>query len=356
MKKAVSFDVVAIVISSSNTTMLNAVQTNYLWVLCSIGLPGNTMAIIIILTMQSLTAATFLVAFLAFSDGAALLTKLLFLQLHLHVEPTDLYCGLQFVPFFFSHLANWTLVFISVERFISVCYPLKKSYLVTLPRCYICVAVMSAVFFSYHAALYFSAIYAGEKDNKQTCLIREGYITFMTNVFPAIGSSTVMFVPFLLIATFTLIIVTKLKLFAKQRRRTFQGSPNTSSRNSNVNSFNAQILHENERAEKALTWMLVLTALLFLALAFPACVYFMVFTPPDKEVFLTAQYILYDCSHALNFFLYFMAARRFRNRCFELICRGKCSRLTKRKSVNKGNGADEEDERTPDTLLTTDNV
>ena len=57
-----------------------------------------------------------------------------------HIEPLSI---------FFSTTANWILVLICLERFISVCYPLKKAYLFTKRRSYICATILIGSLFAF---------------------------------------------------------------------------------------------------------------------------------------------------------------------------------------------------------------
>ena len=94
-----------------------AIQKHYLKVICAIGLPGNLAAILTIMTKRSWRTAGILLALLAASDSAALVTKLVLNQLSFSLDPFPVhFCRSLVLTNLFSLYANWLLVVISAER------------------------------------------------------------------------------------------------------------------------------------------------------------------------------------------------------------------------------------------------
>ncbi|KAH9524437.1 hypothetical protein Btru_054563 [Bulinus truncatus] len=300
-----------------------AIQRYYLWVLGAIGIPANFLALIVIVTMQKMTTASFLIAAPAICDSCALESKLIYVNLFLHNVLSETLCKMDFMSGFLSSLANWTLVLICVERFVSVCYPLKKEYLVTLRLCYVVFGVAAVILLVFRMTVVITMrYYYNDSEGMYSCETLAEYKTFYFGYWHWINNSLVVFIPYVLISTFTTVIIVKLRVNAVQRRRTLHGSCPCSSPNSN--SFNSQILHENERAERAITWMLAFTAVLFLVLTLPACVFFLMYREDEQFLFLQIQFVLHDSTHALNFFMYFLTAKRFRLQLYQIF---RCERL-----------------------------
>ncbi|KAH9490401.1 hypothetical protein Btru_035108 [Bulinus truncatus] len=309
-------------------TVADEIQRYYMWVLSSIGIPANVLALVVIVTMQKMTPATFLTATLAVCDSCALVTKLVDLNLLLYNVKSEAVCKMDFTAQFLSSLANWTLVLICVERFIAVCYPLEKEYHVTLRLCYVIFGVTALILFLPRMSVFVTMRYYYDNADGlfegPMCLVHDEYLTFWINYWHWINNIVMVFAPFIIISTFTTVIIVKLRVNAVKRRRTLHGSRSDSSTNSNINTFNAQILRVKERAERALTWMLALTAVLFLVLTLPSCVYFLVYPGGEEPLFNQVQYVLYDSTHALNFFMYFLTAKRFRLQLYHVL---RCGRL-----------------------------
>ena len=85
------------------------------------------------------------------------------------------------------------------------------------------------------------------------------------------------------------------------------------------------------RNQTALTAMMVLAATFFLILCLPGCVFYLSYQvksdPTLKAkwlLFEQIQFILVDMSHALNFFIYFIGVKTFRDSLIRLVtCKGK---------------------------------
>uniref|UniRef100_A0A2C9M8P8 G-protein coupled receptors family 1 profile domain-containing protein n=1 Tax=Biomphalaria glabrata TaxID=6526 RepID=A0A2C9M8P8_BIOGL len=330
--------------STTDLIVSEAIAQTYLWFLCGIGIPANTLAIIVILTMQSMTPATFLIASLAFFDGTALIVKLVVYLMDVYATPP---CKTSFIVNFFSMMTNWTLAYVCLERFISVCYPLKKIYLVTLLRCVACVAITAAAMLSYFVPVFSLMFFWNYNDT--SCWVHNEYDEFYFYYHRWINETLVLFIPYTAVVVLTFVIVVKLKVNAKQRRKSLQS---TGSANSKTPcSYTERVIKENERVESTLTIMLICTAILFIVLTLPSFLYFII----DKNslryplIFKQLKYILYDSTHAFNFFIYFFSAAKFRCRFYKLIGVDRCRNGCKNESDESREG---EDDMSPNTHLT----
>ncbi|XP_059144288.1 alpha-1A adrenergic receptor-like isoform X1 [Physella acuta] len=309
----------------------------YLWVLASIGVPANVLVILTILTMQVVSPVTFFIAVLAFSDGSALVLKLIFNQMSRTVMVTKVFCKLNFLPIFMSSLANWMLALICAERFISVCFPLKKMYLVTKRRGYVAVlvtALMLLAIFMFFFLYMYTRIAAD-------CSPNFDFFWFWGNIFYWINASLTVFLPFSCILTFTCFIVRGLRLSRAHRRSLLRKeNVETNETRGSFSQANEKFIHEAEKVEHSITLMMILASALFLVLTLPACVFYISepylfdeINPSEKYLyFKMIQHILYDSSHAFNFLLYFFTAKRFRQHFLHLLL---CQKLRRRFSKNQ---------------------
>ncbi|XP_059144304.1 sex peptide receptor-related protein 2-like isoform X2 [Physella acuta] len=317
----------------------DGINRYYLWVLVSIGVPANLMTILTILTMQVVSPATFFIAVLAFTDGSALVLKLIVHRMTFSrlFRLSTVFCKLDFLPVFMSSLANWMLALICAERFISVCFPLKKMYLVTKRRGYVAVLVTALMLLSIFM-FFFLYMYTYYRN---VCTPYQEFIWFWANIYYWINASVSVFLPFLAIFIFTCFIVRGLRKSRIERRSLIRpGNIEVSQINESANKANERLIAEAEKVELTITVMMVVASVLFLVLTLPSCVFYFIQNNATRlsvqtayyKLFLTIQYMLYDSSHAFNFFLYFFTAKRFRQHFLHLLL---CQNLRRRFSKNQ---------------------
>lgn len=297
------------------------IKSIYLWVVFGIGFPGNIFCILTVLTMQQMTTATFFVSLLAFYDACTLTVKLVYHQLGKHqVYLGSMGCKMAFLSNFFSAQANWVLVFICAERFVAVCFPLKKAYIVTKRRSYVCSAVMFIALLIPFALLY---VFMRDSDpSGRHCGTFEEYVQFWIHGWYWINSFIYLFIPLFCIVILTAFIIRGLTRSRVDRRSIMR----TSSKGEHGN---RRLMVEVERLERSITVMLIMAALIFTILLLPSCVFLLAFTDSENplvrarwRLFDQIQYVFSDSSHAVNFFLYFFSAQRFRNQFLCLLtCR-----------------------------------
>ncbi|CAG5125595.1 unnamed protein product [Candidula unifasciata] len=278
--------------------------------------------------MQTLSPATFFIVMLAFFDGSTLIVRLIYHQLYKFQIPIlEIGCKMELIVPYLVTLANWMLVLICIERFISVCYPLKKLSLVTKTRSYVCVGVLSVFFLVLYSVIF--GITTTTHENK--CGIIFEYDHFIRNYWYFLNAAIVFFIPFLIILVLTAGVARGLYRSRITRRVLMQSVSARESGNTSVNINNERLVAETERAEMAITIIVITAAVLFLMLTIPTCFYYFL-SPSDYHgdclsqsgaywaLFNQLQHLLMDATHVLNFFLYFLAAKRFRDQVFKL-CR-----------------------------------
>ena len=295
-----------------------AIQKHYLKVICAIGLPGNLAAILTIMTKRSWRTAGILLALLAASDSAALVTKLVLNQLSFSLDPFPVhFCRSLVLTNLFSLYANWLLVVISAERTDALVYaPAHRGVrLFSKARVYGICVLMLLLLFGLHAPLIAGSIPASRGD----CGVVSEVSYYGTSVWPWLV--TVLCVPLPLVALLGLNSVTVQFLRkASQRRRSLAAGTSAT-------------LARERRREKTFTAMVLAASLLFVLLVLPQCFYFILFVymdvyasmefTPGAQLARQVTTLMADSTHALNFYVYFVSLRTFRLQflaCFR--CRG----------------------------------
>lgn len=285
--------------------------------------------------MQTLSPATFFVALLAFFDGSALVVKLIYQQLMKHQVPLgNIGCKMAFLSTYLATVANWMLVLICAERFISVCYPLKKISVVTKRRSYMCASVVAGVFF----VLYGIVFVVMRGGSAGVCGTFKVYVAFWKTFWYWINAALFLFIPFLIILIFTIGIIRGLYLSRRDRRILLQKGSGRDTGNESAAGNHQRLVAETERVELSITIMMILAATLFLTFSLPACVYDITADPSSMgncntrseanwAMFQQVKFLLVDATHALNFFMYFFAARRFRSQLFKVLRCKACKKV-----------------------------
>ncbi|GFR74855.1 thyrotropin-releasing hormone receptor [Elysia marginata] len=321
----------------------------YLIVLAVIGVPSNALTVITILSMRSLSPATFFVVLLAIFDGCALVVKLIGNQLAQHeVSQNNGYCKVMDpLSIFFSTTANWILVLICLERFISVCYPLKKVYIFTKRRSFIIAAILIGCMFT--LIMTTLGVTRTFDNRKERCSTEERFKPFYNNVWLYLNVALHLFIPFVIIAFLTAFIIYGLRKSRKHRMSLMRkgdgaseemkvlkdgGAVSKKSRSSSTpvsptSLHNQKMLDDTARVERTITLMLIAAGVIFLVLSLPISVFYLIrgfrvshsmsVEQARWTLFQQIAFLFIDSSHAVNFFLYFFTAKRFRVQLIRLV-------------------------------------
>lgn len=337
----------------------NDLEKYYLIVLAVLGVPSNALTVATIFSMHALSPATFFVGLLAIFDGCALVVKFTGNQMAANgMKGRLVMCAfMDPLSIFFTTTANWILVLICLERFISVCYPLKKVYLFTKRRSYIAAAVMVAFFFT----LIMTLLGVMRTSEKGRCTSKSWSIWFYKNVWPYINAALYLFIPLVLIVFLTGSIIHGLRKSRRHRKSLMlkdndngeemkslhdggraQGGPEGQHKSRPMSpattptaAHNKRMLEETARVERTITLMLIAAGSVFLILSLPMALYYLIrgLTISEEQTVENARwslfhmiaYILIDSTHAVNFLLYFFTAKRFRVQLFRVVtCRTSC--------------------------------
>ncbi|XP_076461946.1 uncharacterized protein LOC143294366 [Babylonia areolata] len=297
----------------------------YLWPLFALGFPGNCAAIVTIFRMRS-CIGTFpvFVVMLALTDSLAILVKLLFYQLlYYQVDLGVMGCGLlRFLGSWSSAYSCWILVFMALERYAAVRFPLKMTLHqgCSAHKVLLVLLVVGAVV----ALIYLPQLWTSHviRNHNLNCQYKEHFADFMNNEYYWISATVYSFVPFCLLTVFNFLI-------ARQIRSSFR--VRSVMRNQHLLAFNKGCFDLS--IQRQVNLMLLSATMVFVALTFPICIFMVAdyhwrvvpgYSRSNAIKYLCQQisFVLVDSTHAVNFYLYFLSARRFRHHFLRLVtCR-----------------------------------
>ncbi|XP_076470708.1 uncharacterized protein LOC143300713 [Babylonia areolata] len=294
-----------------------SIFASYMWVIFILGFPGNVACVLTVISMSTLSTATLYVALLAVVDALTLLGKLVAQQLTYHQSYLgDSGCKATSIINIFNCYAHWVLVLVCFERFLAVRWPLKKAVFFTKSRAWLIAAVLFIVIFLIYTQLF--VLYISDPTGRICGFSDEvGSYVRLWYWFSAFLFSLA---PFILLVVFTTFIVTGLWTYRAARKSILD---NKRSDNSNM--------------ERAISVMMSVAAIVFLLLTLPNCIFIVAFDywswyPPVSYarwmLFQQVSFVLSDLNHAINFYLYFLTADKFRTRFKYMIT---CRRVQHRK-------------------------
>ncbi|CAL1545512.1 unnamed protein product, partial [Lymnaea stagnalis] len=281
---------------------------SYTWLYCALGLPANTLTIITLLKCQTRSPASLLKVYLAVTDNTALVAKLVEANLKVYtVISSSFACKFFYVPSVtLTTIANWTLVLICAERFLTICCPLKRRQWISVKRCKIIFSSMSLGLLLYIFGFCYPLMIP-----QQLFLLVQG--TFMV------------IIPFFVITALTGAVIRVLHKYQKERLCLFENSstPQIDRMLNNI-AASEQTTKVAARMENTLSLLMILAACLYFVVYAPYNVMILIVLPLcsyDRNVSLTTLvfFILADSSHVLNCFLYFSLVKGFRSDVLKVI-------------------------------------
>ncbi|KAL8573189.1 hypothetical protein ACOMHN_036174 [Nucella lapillus] len=294
-----------------------SINKYYLWVVFAVGFPGNLLSLLTIMRMPTVSSSKMHVAMLAIIDNCAIVSKVLYHQLTEHmVKLGDIGCKmLLFNGNFFSILASWILVAMTLERFIAVWFPLKVSRIYSKKKATIVLIVIFFLTFSLNTVFFIIIV----EDVNKSCRFQDKFQTFMQDYWYWADALAYAIVPCLLVITSNTLIIINVQMSSKTQRQLTNNFDQSSRR---------------MRDQQQITTMLIVISLVFLVLMLPNSVFYLVseywkkHTAPDSYQRLEYHFIkqlvhtLSDTNHAVNFYLYFLSMATFRRRFLDtILCR-----------------------------------
>ncbi|KAK0053179.1 thyrotropin-releasing hormone receptor [Biomphalaria pfeifferi] len=279
---------------------------NYMWLVCGFGLPGNILIIALILRMRSRGMSSYLIVYLAVFDSLALIAKLVQRNIfYSNVSLGNIGCKMVSIPeMSCASIANWTLVFISAERFLTVCYPLQRQRWLTDFRIKLILIVVPLFLIVYAISL--NVVF--QYETKSRCGTK--YIKFYQ--YMVIPPITNIVAPFTVLLIFTIFVLKSIRSVSKKRSLRLKSV--TSLKEPRKNSQSA-----TQEMENTLSNIMLAAAVLFFAVNALYCVYTLIMFPVyvrnlTRSVTFTryAALMISDWNHALNFYVYVLFSEGFR--------------------------------------------
>ncbi|XP_046577210.1 galanin receptor 2a-like [Haliotis rubra] len=278
----------------------------YIWVVFVVGFPGNIISAIVVTRMcqQRLTTSLFYVGLLAVVDNIAIVLKLVENQSqNRRLAMDDRSCrGLFFLGLVFSTYANWILTTVAMERFLAVRYPFKMAVMWTVRKGLVIISCVFVLLCLIHLHLFWTVIHY------------EGYTCTLTLEGPSfkawfyVGSFVYAILPASCLFICNILIIIYVRRSANNRRTLSENHSTTVA---------------TRRLDAQITKMLVIVAAVFILLSFPRCIFLVAngyWNPTSCSIGEARKYFLdvlttniADSNHAVNFYLYFLAGRRFRH-------------------------------------------
>lgn len=306
------------------TAAKEGIFASSIWLIFFLGFPGNVACVITVLSMTTLSTATIYVALLAVVDAVCLVLKLLFHQLAFH----DMYlgnagCKATVITSILNCYANWVLVLVCFERFLAVRWPLKKAVFFTKSRAWLIAASLFAVIFLIYVQLFVLYI---SGPTGHVCGFDAALRAYM-RVWYWFAAFIFTFAPFVLIVVFTTLIITGLRRYRAARKSILTGDHH----HHHQHNGKGEKRGDSSNVERAISVMMSVAAVVFLLLTLPSCIFVISFDPsswyPPLEyarwmLFQQVTFVMADLNHAINFYLYFLTADKFRSRFKDMVmCR-----------------------------------
>lgn len=295
------------------------------WSTLAVGAPGNILALLTILTFPK-SVGTFYLALLSLSDLLAIITKVISVAMVTFKAFNDASCKVIMTATDFTAIyANWVLVFICFERLVTVVFPLKKNYYCTMRRGHQSAVILAIVILLFAGVnLWMITAWPNQCATSQI----EFYSKWLH-----VTNTLYSYLPSLLLLLMVLIIWRALKKIQKARNSIFGGDDG-----STAAALTKRRLEDQAKMERSITAMLFFASVTFVVLTLPLCVVIAadasgLINPSQlNKLYLDLAFAIslgfVTLTHAVNFFIYLVSTKRFRQQVLNLIRRSNFTRLT----------------------------
>ena len=284
----------------------------------TIGTVGNVLSIIVLSrkSMRTSSSCVFMFA-LAILDTLALWSIMFGMLQRVYVRtlPSLWFCRMLF---FFQNvattMASWILICMTVERFIAIYFPLHAGKMCTVKRARmtICVLLVFIMLMAMHD--FWTGVHI---PTSNLCTHATKKYPILLNAMNYIEALMGCFIPEITLLIINPLIVYRLKVTqAQQKYMTNTAATGTTNKASNQS--------------KQITRMLLTVTFTYCVLMTPYATFYVSRTywvdrtkPYTRAVAFLVQQVSMICimlNHSINFFLYFVSGRRFRNELKSLLC------------------------------------
>ncbi|XP_061164285.1 adenosine receptor A3-like [Saccostrea echinata] len=325
------------VVSDTYVSLLEDVS-RYLWVIFSpilfiVGVTGNVLTIGVLRQMKFHKKPPFFFLFvLALSDITVLCVGLSRYWIR-ETFSSDIRAltnfGCKFNLFFIywsMQLSSWILVCVVLERCIKTNFPYRYPRIVTIPRCIALVFLLMVVLAGVDMHYFWTNGLIPDGSEWECNSLTDAYFNFEEFVFTYVDFTVLSVLPFLLMIAMNATIIRVIRQSRKFRKCTVRSK----STNKKLKKFDLK-----------LTRMLVYTSVYFLVATLPISVYFIVDSYQEDitdlqsakmDVVWSSSYLFQFSNYTINFFLYNLINKKFRNKFIDLI---KCRSPTKKRKSSK---------------------
>ncbi|XP_076438875.1 uncharacterized protein LOC143277842 [Babylonia areolata] len=364
-------------------SVLRSIKESYMWVILAFGFPGNVLCLVVMGRMRSLGSPALYIGTLAVVDNLAIVVKLMLVLFGQHKVSVGI-VGCKLLFFLGNQLvvyANWVLVAMAIERFFAVWQPLRVARTWTSHRAALGLGVLLLVTIALTSPL-FVTVTVKDVGSRQACVVdpeyRQMMLVWQWGQVAAYG-----FLPCSLLFTLNISITVligrarrlHLSLTSSSSFKSSPGPHSTSATNTTTNNQptnrrkRSHSRHHNNSnsaatataaaaaalrtattrppkrtgsrprssgggggggVQRQATILLLVTSGVLVMTTTPVCVYMLVqqWWRPEagslesarKRLWSLVLRVLCDCNHAVNFYLYFISARKFRAYLWKVLC------------------------------------
>ena len=282
------------------------------------GTVGNALSVLVFIQkkMRVKSTSVFLIG-LAVVDTVVLYTGLLrwWIRKLTRIDIRQLVdCRIHILlTYAFVQLSAWILVLVTIERVISVFFPLKSREIITRRRAGILLAVTVVSLIGLNAHFMWTRVLYTHTSEVTYCIPAEEHTEFSNKTWAWIDSFVASYIPFAIMLISNLAIIYKVLRATLHRRSTMNVGKDVSSKMGSM------------------TAMLLLLNFIFLLTTSPIVIFikyrkdFLGDRSPQSFARANLAWIIVNliqyCNNALNFFLYCISGARFRRELTSTVCR-----------------------------------
>ena len=285
------------------------------------GLFGNLIIILTMLKMKPFNSTSLFMVSLALVDLSTLVTRIPMKEIRLE---STLEC--QIMWYLYNVLpmySNYILFFWTLERVIAVQFPLRASAWCTVKRTAIVITATGVFSFGINVAWPISIV---SQSIRSSCRPREDMVDFLMKVWPKVDASFFVFIPMIVIILSNMLIITRLQQSTKRHQQM------TSSNEARL---------KRERDQRNTTITLIVVSIAFVVLHMPIAIYncFALSRTGQGNQSTVAKWefvnylgmTMAEMQNSMNFYLYFLTGRRYRQVTFSILfpCRRETGRERK---------------------------
>lgn len=302
-------------------------------ILLAVGSLGNLFSFIILFkNLGKASTYTYLCA-LALLDLLVLYVGLLRIWIGQFItdvlDTSNILCKTgTFFGYVCSDTSVWLIVAVTIERFIAVMFPLKAPRLCSRRNAHIAIVGLILTFVAVNSHFLWSVEihhYSFNRTVISKCHAKAVFGYLVEDVWPWIDAGIYSFVPFLIIIISNIFIIKNI-ISAKHTRSILRQKSSISTRKGTINSNRTR-----GESSKKITLMLLSVSFTFLISTLPMNLVLIYTSFADdveeddvsfvrRKLLKTIAEMLMYVNHTVNFFLYCMTGKKFRDQFKALVC------------------------------------